>query len=127
MLLGTCVLAEKLMVTEFKNKMIDELIAHDTRKGMYCVLEDLFWFEDFAAARSTKLYGLALRAAVFEFMSKPEAYALEQDVLNSISHCPSIVRDVLRTIIEWNMEPWEIYTDQQRCRYHDHADGISCD
>lgn len=117
-------LADFLLIAPAKNDLIDLMLLDLKTTDTYYTFGGLRYIWE-ADGRETKLFTLALRSCVKEFM-RAKKQKTESSLTEALNDVPDVMLAALRSIAEYNCEPWKQVYDQDRCQYHDHSDGSSC-
>lgn len=116
-------LADYLMMTKAKNDLVDMAIAEirEAKSSYSFVALGSLWSVD---QRQTQLFNMMLRSAVqHTCYYKNPPIGLEDGFTDAIE----VLKTIIKAMCEFNQKSWGPVWLDDKCEYHDHSDGSSCD
>lgn len=118
-------LADKLIMPQLKNYLLDSLRKLWLEEEVYMPLEDIEKHCQTCVA-GDKLYDFVLKQFVWVLNIWTESADLESNVEGIFANA-ALMKDLLLTVREYNLNRWEDPRSVVGCHWHDHTDGSKCE
>jgi len=125
LLLKVFKLADKFMVNEMKNSLLDVVKDCFKKLGRAANINALCALR-FHEGSDTQLYRMFLRDCVALYMKAPARFDGDKGGMGKLLENPEVAKDMLESIREYNKAPWGPMHEAERCEYHGHTDGSKC-
>jgi len=119
-------LADKLIMPQLKNHLMDLLRELWKEQNLYHALESIEKLSLFNVA-GDKLYDFTLKMYVWILSTQPRTIAQKATAEAGTFANAALMQDLFTMVREYNSQKWDDPRFVVGCHWHDHSDGSKCE